>query len=216
MEEQNKTWYLQQINLFKGISDAQIMQIANKVLERKCRKKELIYSPEDNHDHICVLKKGEVTLYHHHYGKKLIIETLKPGSIFGNLNFQDSGSDHFAEATEDAFICCFTKEDFLSIIRAKPEIMIRLITLMSDRINKYEKRIKNGLFDAKEKIIHHIETLNERKGILAKLSRKKALTHEKIAEHVGLSRETVTRAIKALKKEGKIASNENGLIINVT
>ena len=70
MDSQNdKVWYLKQIDLFAGIPDEEIMQIAQKVVEKKCRKKELLYTPFDSNDSICMLKKGEVTLYHSHYGK---------------------------------------------------------------------------------------------------------------------------------------------------
>lgn len=209
----NKVWYLQQIDLFQGISDEEIMQIADQVIEKKCAKKEMLYTPFDEQDSIWVLKKGEVTLYHSHYGKKLIIDTLKPGSIFGNINFEEGSADHFAEVTEDAYMCIFSKEDFMKVIQAKPDLMIKLIKLMSGRLSEYEKRIKNGLYDAKEKIIHHLEIESDRNsnGLFAKL-KKKNFTHEKIAEHIGLSRETVTRAINDLKKEGKIKADEKGVI----
>ncbi|MDA1061003.1 MAG: Crp/Fnr family transcriptional regulator [bacterium] len=203
----NKAWYLQQIDLFQGISDEEVMKIANKVVEKKCSKKELLYTPFDSNDSICVLKKGEVTLYYSHYGKKLIIDVLKPGSIFGSIDFKEGTNDHFAEVTEDAYICFFTIEDFQKIIQAKPELMIRFLKIMSDRLSDYEQRIKSGIFDAKEKILHHLELIEKnRNSFLGKLKKTK-ITHEKLAAHTGLSRETVTRAITALKKEGRIGIN---------
>ena len=77
-EENSTVWYLKQIDLFEGITDEEIMAIAKTVVERSCTKKELLYTPFETTDSICMLKKGEVTLYHSHYGKKIIIDTLKP------------------------------------------------------------------------------------------------------------------------------------------
>lgn len=205
---QNKAWYLQQIDLFQGISDEEIMQIAKNVIEKRCSKKELIYSPFEPNDQICVLKKGEVTLYHSHLGKKLIIDVLKAGSTFGNINFNsENQSDHFAEVTEEAYICYFTVEDFMKVLQAKPQIMLRFLRIMSQRLTEYEERIKSGLFDAKEKVLHHLEIIEKKnsKSFLGKILKKKHLTHEELAAHTGLSRETVTRAISALKKDGKIS-----------
>ena len=65
-----KLWYLQQIELFKGIPKEEIMEIAQKVIEKHCSKKELIYTPFEPNDQVCVLKKGEVTLYHSHHGTR--------------------------------------------------------------------------------------------------------------------------------------------------
>lgn len=210
-QDNQKVWYLKQIDLFEGIPDEEIMQIAQKVVEKKCNKKELLYTPFESTDSICVLKKGEVTLYHSHYGKKLIIDVLKPGSIFGAIPFQnEASSDHFAEVTEEAYICFFTPEDFLKIVEAKPKLMLRVLKMMSEKLAEYEDRMKTGLYDAKEKILHHLEQIEAKsQGIFGKFTSKN-LTHEKLSQLTGLSRETVTRAITALKKEGRIENNEDG------
>ncbi len=211
MSNQNdKVWYLKQIDLFQGISDEEIMSIAEKVVEKRCSKKELLYTPFESTDSICVLKKGEVTLYHSHYGKKLIIDVLKPGSVFGAIPFQEGSSDHFAEVTEDAYICFFTPEDFLKIIEAKPKLMLRVLKMMSKKISEYEDRMKTGLYDAKEKILHHLQQSEEKSRKLFGKFTNKNITHEKLSQLTGLSRETVTRAITALKKEGRIQTDENG------
>ena len=113
----DKSWYLQQIDLFHGIPDEEIMAIADQMEERQCNKSEILYSPHDIANTICVLKKGEVTLYNSHHGKKLIIDVLRPGSIFGNITFQkDEKSTHYAEVTEDAYISFFPQDDFMKVI----------------------------------------------------------------------------------------------------
>ena len=200
-------WYLQQVDLFEGISDEEMMQLAGKIVERECLKKELLYTPFDEGDVIYILKKGEVTLYYSHYGKRLIIDVLKPGSIFGNIGFKEGNNTHFAEVTADAYVCTLKVEDFLKVIKAKPELMMKLIKVMSAQLSDYEAKLKSGLFDAKEKILDYLERkeAKENSGILNKLfGVKSKMTHEVLAQHTGLSRETVTRAIRDLKKEGVV------------
>jgi len=209
-------WYLKQVHLFEGIPDKDIKEIAKKMVEKECKKKELLYTPFEEHDSICVLKKGEVTLYYSHHGKKLIIDVLKPGSVFGNLTFEEGKSTHFAEVTEDALVCCFDAEEFMKIIQAKPKVMMRFLQIVSARLNDYEERLKSGLFDAKEKILHQLDVLEEKAknpGILDKwFNRDQRVTHEKLAQYTGLSRETVTRAITDLKKSGDLVLCEDGSI----
>lgn len=201
-----KHWYLQQLDLFQGVSDMEIMTIAKKVIERKCVKKEMIYMPDEVNNSIYVLKKGEITLYNSHAGRKLIIDVLKPGSIFGNIGFQMDATTHFAEASEDSCICVFRLEDFIDILRSKPELMMKFLQIMSEKMQNYENRLKGNLFDAKEKILQQFDIISKesKKGsILNKLFGKKTkITHERLAELTGLSRETVTRAVNDLKKEG--------------
>lgn len=207
-------WYLNQVDLFKGIPDNEIMKIAEKVIEKQCRKKELLYTPFDIAESIYVLKRGEVTLYHLHRGKKFIIDVLKPGSIFGAFNLDSRGkSSHFAEVTQPAYICIFQTDDFEKVIQAKPAVMLRLLKVMSERMNDYEERLKGNVFDAKEKILEQLARLHRRKerNILHKLIGSDAkITHERLSQYTGLSRETVTRAINDLKKEGKIFDTPEG------
>lgn len=201
-----KHWYLQQVDFFHGIPDAEIMSIAKKMTEKKCSKKEIIYMPNEVNNVIYVLKKGEITLYNSHRGKKLIIEVLKPGAIFGNIGFQSGKTTHFAEASQDSYFCIFPVEDFTAILNAKPELMMKFLRFMSEKIQSYEERLRGGLFDAKEKILQQLQIFSKKEkndGMLNKLFGKKSkMTHERLAELTGLSRETVTRAINDLKKGG--------------
>lgn len=211
---EDKLWYVKQVDLFNGIKESEIMQIADKMVERKCSKKEILYTPFELTNSVYILKKGEVTLYNSHLGKRLIIDVLKPGSIFGNITFQPEKSTHFAEVTEDAYMCIFPMEDFMRIVAAKPNIMLNLLNIMSDRIRGYEKRMKSGLYDAKEKIIHQLQLIRDKKDNLIgrMIPKTRKITHEKLAQYTGLSRETVTRAITALRKEGLIHIDDQGVI----
>lgn len=104
------------------------MGIAKKVAEKKCPKKEILYTPFEVANSVYVLKKGEVTLYHLHNGKKLIIDVLTEGSISGNLNFQKEKSSHFAEVTQPSYICIFHINDFIKVIQSRPELMLKSIS----------------------------------------------------------------------------------------
>lgn len=210
-EEKNKCWYLKQVNLFSNMTEEEVMAIATNAIERKCKKKEILYTPFQSSNVVYVLKKGEVTLYHSKDGKKLIIDVLEPGSFFGNIAFDQEKATHFAEVTEDAYICIFPVEDFLKVIQHNPELMLRFIRIISDKLSDYENRMKGNLMDAKERIIHYLEILEEKHkdSFLNKVARyKPKITHTKLSEHTGLTRETVTRAISELKKEGKIVEDE--------
>jgi CRP-like cAMP-binding protein len=201
-------WYLQQIDLFQGIPAEKVMQLCTKLVEKDYKKNNILYAPGDENQYIFVLKKGEITLYNSHKGKKQIIEVLKPGSIFGDLNFENKSQNHFAQFTKDSFVCRFPVTDFINIIKSNPEVMIKFLKIMSDKIQYYQEKLKENLFDAKQKIVRTIERtkkkeIQNKNTILGRLFYSKTkLTHEKIAQLTGLSRETVSRAIKELKKEG--------------
>lgn len=212
--KERTVWYLNQVDLFKGIPDMEIMKIADKMVEKHCEKKELLYTPFEVAESIYVLKKGEVTLYHLHRGKKLILDVLKPGSIFGGFGSTDKTVSHYAEVTQPAYLCIFNVEDFMKILQSRPELMVRLLRIFAEKMSTYEDRLKSNVFDAKEKVLHQLKILEKRRkmNVLTKLIGKDSkITHEKLSQFTGLTRETVTRAINDLKKEGKIQESVEGL-----
>lgn len=212
--KERTVWYLNQVDLFRGIPDQDIMKIASKVVERQCQKKELLYTPFEVTESIYVLKKGEVTLYHLHRGKKLILDVLRPGSIFGGFGGTGRKVSHYAEVTELAYVCIFNVEDFMKILQSRPQLMLRLLNILSEKMSSYEDRLKGQVFDAREKVLHQLRLLEKRKKInlLTRLMGKESrVTHEKLSQFTGLSRETVTRAMNDLKKEGKIIETADGL-----
>lgn len=69
MNKTDKLWYLKNLDIFEGIPEDEMMQLAKKVQESSYNKDELIYSPEEALDSIYVVKRGEVRLYH---SKKMV------------------------------------------------------------------------------------------------------------------------------------------------
>ncbi len=215
MDTHDKFWYLNRINLFEGVSDTDIMDIAHNMTEKECFRKEILYTPYENVQSIYLLKKGEITIYYSHEGKKLVLETLSPGSLFGNLNFQENKSPHFAEVSKDAFVCIFSQQDFMNIFAKRPELVLKLFQYTAERMGEYEGKMKGLILNAKEKVLHHLNFLSQKQqrflGIFTK--RTLRISHEKLAEGCGLSRETVTRALQELKKESLIDVDTDGKII---
>ena len=142
-------------------------------------------------------------------GKRVIIDILKPGSFFGNISLNpEEETTYFAEASDKVMICALSTKSFLTIVQHYPEIILRLLQMMTEKVREYEGRIKAGaLFDAKEKVLDAIKVVKEKdeKDFLPRLLRKKTkITHEKLGALTGLARETVTKAIAELEQDGKI------------
>lgn len=210
-----KIWYLQNVALFQGIDKQFLAHMAEKMSERVCKRRDQIYTPYESTKSLYIVKKGEVTLYSSDQGRKIIIDVLKPGAVFGNFTFRETSNTHFAEVTEDTALYVFSVDDFKAIVRDKPEIALNLIEIISQRLTDCENRIKGNLYAAKDKVLHYLRILDEKaeRSMLSRLfKRKKRITHEELSHHSGLSRETVTRAINDLKKEGQVSLSASGRI----
>jgi CRP/FNR family transcriptional regulator len=209
----DKLWYLKQVDLFKGISEVEVMSFAGRTNERVCLKSEMIYVFDQSLSEIYIVKSGKVVLYHLHKGKKIIIDILGAGSVFGNIHFRSQKSSHYAEATEKTYICSMKKEAFLKIVSKRPDIMINLLEIFSEKMLDYQYQLKAAILDSREKVLEQLKKLNGRNSIWSKFSPGVKISHDYLAALTGLNRETVTRAIHDLRRDGKITITNNGKFV---
>ncbi len=209
-----KIWVLKDLDIYEGIPEAKFCEIAPKSLDKNLSKGQLIYSPHEENKNIYVVHRGEVILYHSRDGKRAIFDTLGAGSVFGSFDPDAKIPTHFAQATKNTMLCTTPLDEFLKVISAYPEAMLKLMQKMAIRIQDYELRMKSGIATAVERVYSELTRLHDKrqKSLLSKMIPLQ-MTHEKIAEHTNLNRVTVTRCIKKLKEEGLIAiDSKTGVI----
>lgn len=202
-------WYLKNIELFKGLTEDEMKTLLEGVLHNQMETKEFVYTPEDAVENVYVLKEGEVTLYKSADGKKIILDVLKPGAVFGNISFDpESGESHYAEVTQKSYICTLPKNFFLQMIQKRPDIALQALKVLSKRVSQYEMQIRTlSALQAKDRILATVHLLNEKdeKSILPPILRVSTrITHEKLGNMTGLTRETVTKQIAELEREGML------------
>lgn len=201
------TWYLQKIDLFADLDDEQMMQLVSGIEHQQCSNRQVIFEPGDDLEHTYILKEGEVTLYQMKDGKRVIIDVLKPGSLFGNIGF-DSGIEEgvYAEVTQAAYICTLPQDFFIQMMKQDPKLALRAFKILSKRIAQYQSQLRYlSTLSAKERILATINLLNAKddQSILPAILRTPTkITHEKLASMTGLTRETVTKQLQTLEQDG--------------
>lgn len=213
-----KIWYLKRINIFSNLSKEEMSYIDKNSAMKSYEKRDLIYSPPEFHQNIYFLKKGKVKLYKIDIaGKKMTHTILKEREIFGNLAPVDKDNlNEFAEAIEATLVCVIDKDYFLSFIRNKPTIILKLNKLLGLRVYELEIMIENFVFKA---------LLNRLAFLLIKLINKFGedegdykiinipLTHYDLATMIGATREATSIALNKLKENGIIDLERKKILI---
>lgn len=206
-------WYLKKIELFDTLTNPQMDALMQDIVHCEFPKKHIIYSASSLEDKTYILKEGEVLLYQiaEDTGKKIIIDILKPGTIFGNIGYNDgNAAGSFAEVSEAAFVCILPANFFIKLIATYPNVAIKAFKILQKRIMQYESQLKFlSVLNAKERILVAIHLLNEKdkQSILpSTLRRATTITHEKLASLTGLTRETVTKQLQQLLDEQLLES----------
>ncbi len=198
-----KLWYIQQLDLFNGLAKEKLQNIESFFAMRQYLKKEVIFEPGDK-DKVFIVKTGQVELYQvSSSGKKAIIERLFAGSIFGDLGTEGE-TEVFVEATTDSYVCSLNKDKFFSLASQHPELSEKLMKQLFHRLTQVEKRMSSVATDnAFQRFIKLLLNLGKEKSQdYMEISDK--LTHEELAQMLGISRQTVTTIINQLEKKGLI------------
>lgn len=198
-----KLAYLSTVDIFQDLGRDEMKEIERATSMTTCPAGKIFYSPGQYGNVIFIVKTGSVQIYRmSSEGRKLVLETLGPGTMFGEMSLIGTGPyDAFAEAMEDSLICVMNRADVEKLILSKPKIAIRLLEGMGTRLRESEERLEQTLFH---------EVPNQLASLLLRLRSENgsdtiSTTHEELADHLGVYRETVTMALNGLKRQGLVA-----------
>jgi CRP/FNR family transcriptional regulator len=213
---QSKVFYLKQFPIFDGLSDGQIEELAQFLEEKEVGKMQIVFDPEDQ-DKVFFIKKGMVEVYHiTEDGKKTIIDTLGPKSFFAAVGF-GKGSSHFLEATEDTLICVMTKDRLFEMVAEDPSLTRKIVDGLLDQLFVAREQLAIlATGSVRDRLLHILGRLTSQYGVQlgGKVKIKNRFTHEDLASMIGASRETVTKMLALLEKDGIIEREGKYLIVD--
>jgi len=189
---------LQENFLFQGVEPAAMESIAGKLPMATCRPGQVIYQPGETGEALFILKAGHVRLYRIAAdGRKLVLATVGPGTAFGDMSvLGQSMVGSFAEAIEDSTICIMSRVDIEQIVLEHPQVGIRMVELLSERLRDAENRLEQMAFAPVSTRLARLLVA------LADGSEIAGHSHQDLAEMIGTSRETVSRALVEFKTFG--------------
>lgn len=142
-------------------------------------------------------------------GRTQMVGLLLPSDFVGRPG--RDGAAYDVVATTDIVMCCFRKKPFEQLMERTPQVAHRLLEMTLDELDAArEWMLVLGRKTAREKIASLLSIIARRdaslkpKGPVATMVFNLPLTREAMADYLGLTLETVSRQISALKKDGVI------------
>ena len=160
----------------------------------KHRARERFYSPLRPSCSLYVLLEGRVSVARlTRDGKRIVTEVLEAGDVFGDLSFSEAGSDNeFAEALTDCRALAVDSRRAKALIASEPELAIRLLTAVANRLNAAIDRMEEFAYRPVETRIASAVLRIAGPGQTA------PVTHQFLADMTGTYRETATRILGEL------------------
>jgi CRP-like cAMP-binding protein len=199
----DKREYLSDSELFRDLSARDLAELEHVTTLTAVPRGRVFYRPEDPGERLFLLRQGRVQLYRiSPEGKKLVIATLGPGALFGEMTLLGQQMHSaFAEAMEDCSIMVMSRADLERLMLNDPAIGRRILALTRKRLSDAEARLEDMAFKG---IPARLASLLLRLAADQGGNTITGMTHQDLAETIGTYRETATQVLNDLKTKGLI------------
>jgi CRP/FNR family transcriptional regulator len=169
----------------------------------KVKRGETLYAAGELAEQLLVLRSGRAHIFLvTEEGKKVVIETVPSPSLLGEAVLSPTRiHETYAEAAEDGEVLIVDRSSVEALLRAQPELAVRLLEAVAGRLLTVAQRLEDRLV----------------KAVPARLARALLqlvpppayeafpIKQSEIAEVAGTSRETATRVLNQFEADGIIA-----------
>jgi CRP/FNR family cyclic AMP-dependent transcriptional regulator len=195
---------LRKVPLFSDLSEAELARFADVTREREYPKNSVILFEDDPGDALYIVSAGQVkVVLIGEDGREVILSVLGDGDFFGDMALiDDEPRSAHVIAMRDSQLLVLRRDDFQAQLVAQPKIGLKLLRVLVQRLRRADEKIGGlVLLDVNGRVARVLLDMADESGG-PKLTRR--LTHHTIAQMIGSSRETVSRAMAELVDRGLI------------
>lgn len=195
---------LKRVPLFSDLSEAEVSRFADVTREREYPKNSVILFEDDPGDALYIVSTGQVkVVLIGEDGREVILSVLGDGDFFGEMSLiDDEPRSAHVIAMKDSQLLVLRRDDFQSRLEEQPKIALKLLRVLVQRLRRADEKIGGlVLLDVNGRVAQLLLDLAEESGG-PRITRR--LTHHTIAQMIGSSRETVSRAMRELVERGTI------------
>jgi len=197
-----KLGYLREADVFAPLSPAERRWLAESTTMVTWERGRVFYAPDDPGEVVFVLKKGRVNLYRlGAEGRKLVVAKLGAHTLFGEMGLAGQRMyGCYAEAAEDCLLCVLGRADLQALIRRNPEVGLRLLAELGERLQQREAELEALAFRGlPSRLAALLLAEADAYGTVVGYS------HQDLAERLGTYRETVSQLLGRFRAERLVA-----------
>jgi CRP-like cAMP-binding protein len=200
---------LRTVPIFSELSDEDITSLARLALRKRYPKDTVVFFENEEGDFFFTITEGriKVTILGDD-GREVILSVLGPGDFFGEMALLDNEPrSATAIAVEESELLSLHRNDFQSVLNDNKSITSALIRVLSARLRRANHQISTlALLDVYGRVARVIVDMAREEGKRLRDGRIafRRATHQEIANRIGTTRETVTRMLKDLERQGLI------------
>ncbi|MDQ5813014.1 MAG: Crp/Fnr family transcriptional regulator [Actinomycetota bacterium] len=201
------------VDVFERLPPEELRVLASGVsLERLGAKETMMVGPREHAGGVLVLLSGRATVYEPGpRGRRLTVSVAEAGTLVGAAGFSERPRGLRLEASMPCVLCLLAREAFEGVVRRNPEVGLRLLRVLGERIRVLEERLADMAHrEVPARLANAILRLVEGEGVMGTEGGwlPTRYTHAQLASMIGANREATTRALGTLRERGAVEVRE--------
>lgn len=203
--------------IFQALDEGTQCALAARTRVQQYEAGELIFSTGDSGLSMMAIAQGSVRISTlSPTSRNIVLADLGAGEVFGEVAMLDGGERSAdARASTNCTLIILERRSLLAVLKAQPDIGLRLIELLCGRLRRSDQRMMEFAFlQLPARIAKTLLRVSQ--GDVEGTPRldKLALSQSEIADMIGGSRENVNRCLRTWQKSGLIAMKDGWLVIS--
>jgi CRP/FNR family transcriptional regulator len=209
---------LERVPMFDGLTPTEIEELGKVAVPRTYQAGQVVFREGDQGDTCFVVKSGAVKITREHGGRTIALAELRGGDMFGELSmFGGEVRSATAQALEDTAAVALLAGDVRRLLAGNPSIALKMLEAMADRVRATNQRLANQSFQTVAGrvagVLMQLVVARQSEGAGA-TDVLVETTQADIAQLAGASRESASRFLATLERQGLVTTQRGKVIVH--
>jgi CRP/FNR family transcriptional regulator len=212
------TGLLERTPMFAGLNDSELVELAKVAVPRSYEAGQVVFRENDEGDTCFVVRSGAVKITREHGGRTIALAELRAGDMFGELSmFGGEVRSATAQALEPTHAVALLAGDVRRLLASNPEIALKMLEAMANRVRATNQRLANQSFQTVAGrvagVLMQLVDARQTEGA-AEQDVLVETTQADIAQLAGASRESASRFLATLERQGLVTTQRGKVIVH--
>jgi CRP-like cAMP-binding protein len=204
--------YLEKVPLFSNSSEASLTALARGCRFKEAEKGDVLFFQSDDSDAAFLVITGRVSIIlNSPDGREMVINEMHSGDLFGELGIlTHRPRSTSAIAHSKCELLIVPRDVFLNVVEHEPHLALQMLEMTASRLQMSGKRESALAFlDAQARLadlLLDLEKHEKAKGYVT-------ISQEELAQHTGLIRQTVAKALGKWRRAGWLITGRGRILI---
>jgi len=193
--------------LFLDIPNLQRATVRKMLTSKRLLRGQILFHQGSVGDAVYVIQTGSLEIFVENPERKFVLGHQFAGEVVGELEMIHSDARRTASvgAMENSLLWQLKREDLETLITEYPLILRRIAVTLADRLKQADRKLSYFAFmDARLRVVNLLVDLAANFGVSSPSGTVVdwRVTKQHLADMVGLNRESMSRALSGLQREG--------------